>query len=59
MARLKAEVCITVNGEVVPMLTIGEDGHIEYAMPREEIIKYNKLMLENVAKTETLLRRTV
>lgn len=34
------------------MLTIDEDGHVEYLMSKEEIIKYDKMMLKNLAKAE-------
>ena len=41
-----------VNGETLPMLTIDKDGHVEYAMSKEEIIKYDKMMLKNIAKAQ-------
>ena len=51
--KLKTRVFITVNGEPVPMLTIDEDGRVEYALPKEEIIKYDQLMLKNIARAES------
>ena len=51
--KLKIRVFMNVNGENVPMLTVDEDGHIEYALPKEEIIKYDEMMLKNIARTES------
>ena len=51
--QLKARVMIRVNGELIPMLTIDENGKVEYALPKEQIIEYDKAMLKNIARAES------
>ena len=56
MARYKpltASVYITVNGEDKLILTIEEGGKAVYAMPKDELIGYNKTMLKSVERAES------
>ena len=49
--ELSGEICIEVNGEVVPYLSIDEKGNKTWLVSEEDQQKYEQKMLKNIGET--------
>lgn len=48
--KLSGEICIEVNGEVVPYLSIDEDGAVTWLVSEEQQKEYEQAMLKNMGE---------
>lgn len=48
--KLSAEVCIEVNGEVIPLLAIDADGNVTRFVSEEKMREYEQKMLKNIGE---------
>lgn len=44
---------MNADGEIKPVLTVDENGVVNYVMPKNEMIFYENRMLKNIEKAET------
>ncbi len=49
--ELSGEICIEVNGEVIPYLSIDEKGNKTWLVSEEDQQKYEQKMLKNIGET--------
>lgn len=49
--ELSGEICIEVNGEVIPYLLIDEKGNKTWLVSEEDQQKYEQKMLKNIGET--------
>ena len=48
--KFKVEICIEVNGEVIPYLSIDEDKNVTWLVSEEDQQKYEQTMLKNIGE---------
>ena len=49
--KLSAEICIEVNGEVIPYLNIDRDGKVTWLVSEEKQKEYEQAMLNNIGES--------